>query len=87
MKEKYEFDFNEIFKEFRSGKKLTGKGGLLALMWHPKTRKSLCGISNVSIRQFPKKQPSWNWTDLMKNGELCIPSSVSEIDQDQRCIP
>jgi len=30
MKEEVEFDFDEILKEFRSGKKLTGKGGLLA---------------------------------------------------------
>jgi len=30
MKEQYEFDFDEILKEFRNGKKLTGKGGLLA---------------------------------------------------------
>ena len=30
MEEKYEFDFDEILDEFRSGKKLTGKGGLLA---------------------------------------------------------
>jgi transposase-like protein len=30
MKEEIEFDFDEILKEFRSGKKLTGKGGLLA---------------------------------------------------------
>jgi len=30
MKEEYEFDFDEILKEFRNGKKLTGKGGLLA---------------------------------------------------------
>jgi transposase-like protein len=28
--EEYEFDFDEILKEFRNGKKLTGKGGLLA---------------------------------------------------------
>ena len=32
MKEEYEFDFNEILDEFRSGKKLTGKGGLLSLL-------------------------------------------------------
>jgi len=30
MEEKYEFNFDEILKEFRNGKKLTGKGGLLA---------------------------------------------------------
>jgi len=30
MEEEYEFDFDEILKEFRNGKKLTGKGGLLA---------------------------------------------------------
>jgi len=30
MKEEYEFDFDEILDKFRSGKKLTGKGGLLA---------------------------------------------------------
>ena len=30
MNEDIEFDFNEILKEFRNGKKLTGKGGLLA---------------------------------------------------------
>jgi len=30
MKEEIEFDFDEILKEFRNGKKLTGKGGLLA---------------------------------------------------------
>ncbi len=29
MKE-YEFDFDEVLKEFRNGKKLTGNGGLLA---------------------------------------------------------
>ncbi len=28
--EENEFDFNEILKEFRDGKRLTGKGGLLA---------------------------------------------------------
>lgn len=30
MEEKYDFDFNEVLEEFKSGKKLTGKGGLLA---------------------------------------------------------
>ena len=30
MNKEVEFDFDEILKEFRSGKKLTGKGGLLA---------------------------------------------------------
>ena len=30
MKEEIEFDFDEILEEFRNGKKLTGKGGLLA---------------------------------------------------------
>jgi transposase-like protein len=30
MREDIDFDFNEILAEFRSGKKLTGKGGLLA---------------------------------------------------------
>ena len=30
MNEEIDFDFNEILAEFRSGKKLTGKGGLLA---------------------------------------------------------
>jgi len=30
MKEEIEFDFDEILKEFRNGKRLTGKGGLLA---------------------------------------------------------
>ena len=30
MEEKIEFDFDEILAEFRNGKKLTGKGGLLA---------------------------------------------------------
>jgi len=30
MKEEIEFDFNEILNKFRSGEKLTGKGGLLA---------------------------------------------------------
>jgi len=30
MEEKIEFDFNKILKEFRDGKRLTGKGGLLA---------------------------------------------------------
>jgi len=30
MKENLDFDFNEILEEFKSGKKLTGKDGLLA---------------------------------------------------------
>jgi len=30
MKEEYEFDFDDILDKFRNGKKLTGKGGLLA---------------------------------------------------------
>jgi len=30
MNEEVDFDFNEILEEFRNGKKLTGKGGLLA---------------------------------------------------------
>ena len=30
MNKEVEFDFDEILKEFRSGKKLTGKGRLLA---------------------------------------------------------
>lgn len=30
IEEEYEFDFDEILKEFRNCKKLTGKGGLLA---------------------------------------------------------
>jgi transposase-like protein len=30
MKEEIDFDFDEIVEEFREGKKLTGKGGLLA---------------------------------------------------------
>jgi hypothetical protein len=29
MREDIDFDFNDILTEFRSGKKLTGKGGLL----------------------------------------------------------
>ena len=29
MNEEIDFDFNEILAEFRSGKKLAGKGGLL----------------------------------------------------------
>ncbi len=28
--EKFDFDFDEVVKEFRNGKKLTGKDGLLA---------------------------------------------------------
>ncbi len=31
MNEDIDFDFNEILAEFRSGKKLTGKGRLLTL--------------------------------------------------------
>lgn len=30
MEEQFDFDFDEVLKEFRNGKKLTGKGGLLA---------------------------------------------------------
>lgn len=30
MEEEFDFDFDEVLKEFRSGKRLTGKGGLLA---------------------------------------------------------
>jgi len=30
MNEEIDFDFDEILEEFRSGKKLTGEGGLLA---------------------------------------------------------
>ncbi len=30
MEEQIEFDLNEILKEFRNGKRLTGKDGLLA---------------------------------------------------------
>ncbi len=30
MEEQIEFDFNEILNQFRNGKKLTGKDGLLA---------------------------------------------------------
>ena len=30
MEQEINFDFNEILKEFRSGKRLTGKDGLLA---------------------------------------------------------
>lgn len=30
MEEQFEFDFNEILNQFRNGKKLTGKDGLLA---------------------------------------------------------
>ena len=30
MEEQFEFDFNEILNQFRSGKRLTGKDGLLA---------------------------------------------------------
>ena len=30
MNEEIEFDFDKILKEFKSGKKLTEKGGLLA---------------------------------------------------------
>ena len=30
MEKKIEFDFDEILKEFRDGKRLTGKGGFLA---------------------------------------------------------
>ena len=32
MEKKIEFDFNEILKEFRDGKRLTGKDGLLVLL-------------------------------------------------------
>ena len=31
MNEEYEFDFDEILNEFRSGKKLTGKGGQITV--------------------------------------------------------
>ncbi len=30
MEEQFEFDFNEVLNEFRNGKRLTGKDGLLA---------------------------------------------------------
>jgi len=30
MNEEIDFDFNKVLEEFRAGKKLTGKGGLLA---------------------------------------------------------
>jgi len=30
MEEEFDFDFNEVLKEYRSGKRLTGKGGLLS---------------------------------------------------------
>ena len=30
MEEQFDFDFDEVLKEFKNGKKLTGKGGLLA---------------------------------------------------------
>ncbi|RDX33512.1 IS256 family transposase [Arcobacter sp. HD9-500m-PIT-SAG02] len=30
MEEEFNFDFNEVLKEYRSGKRLTGKGGLLS---------------------------------------------------------
>ncbi|OCL85356.1 hypothetical protein AAX26_02028 [Aliarcobacter thereius] len=30
MEEQFEFDFNEVLNEFKNGKSLTGKDGLLA---------------------------------------------------------
>ncbi len=41
MEEKVEFDFNEILKEFRDGKKLTGKGRLLASLIEQLTEAAL----------------------------------------------
>ena len=30
MEEQFDFDFNEVLEQFRNGKRLTGKDGLLA---------------------------------------------------------
>ena len=43
MEQEINFDFNEILKEFRSGKRLTGKDGLLAplIKWFSYTKSYL----------------------------------------------
>ena len=53
MEEQIEFDFNEILNQFRNGKKLTGKDGLLAPLIKQLTEAALeaeveSHIANVS---------------------------------------
>jgi len=46
--EEYEFDFDEILKEFRNGKRLTGKGGMLAPLVIPPKNPIFSKVENSS---------------------------------------
>ncbi|MDD3055437.1 MAG: hypothetical protein PHE16_06100 [Aliarcobacter sp.] len=59
MEEQIEFDFNEILNQFRNGKKLTGKDGLLAPL--------IKYVFNVNLSQ----KGSYNYI-LTFNHNVCV---------------
>ena len=50
MEQEINFDFNEILKEFRNGKRLTGKDGLLAPLIKQLTEAALEAEVESNIR-------------------------------------
>jgi transposase-like protein len=67
MKEEIEFDFDEILKGFRNGKKLTGKGGLLAPLIKQLTEAALEAEIESQIRNSLKYVASKNRKEFMKD--------------------
>jgi putative transposase len=67
MKEEIEFDFDEILKGFRNGKKLTGKGGLLAPLIKQLTEAALEAEIESQIRNSLKYVSSKNRKEFMKD--------------------
>lgn len=51
MEEEFEFDFNEILNQYRNGKKLTSKDGLLALLIKQLTEVTLEAEVELHIAQ------------------------------------
>lgn len=51
MEEEFEFDFNEILNQYRNGKKLTSKDGLLALLIKQLTEVALEAEVELHIAQ------------------------------------
>jgi len=65
VEKKIEFDFDEILKEFRNGKKLTGKDGLLAPLIKQFTEAALeaeveSHIANDVLRGKPNRRNGFN---------------------------
>ena len=84
MEKEYEFDFDEILKAFRNGKKLTSKGGLLAPLIKQLTEAALeteieshIADSILKCSQFPNS--------LLYQTALCNNSSLLIITSSNFC--